>query len=85
METSFPSIQMLMSCPPTRWQTCAENSDGTVSLVSGFVLNGRSNTASDSSVGWLIARMRQSVGIPNPSGVFCFSFDPEGVKVIVGS
>jgi len=54
-----------------------------VSFVSGFVLNGRSNTASDSSVGWSITCMRQSVGIPSPSGVFCFSFDPEGVEVIV--
>jgi len=72
-----------MSCPPTRCLTRSENSDGTVSLVSGFVSKGRSNTASDSSVGWSIARTRQSVGIPSPSGVFCFSFDPEGVEVIV--
>jgi len=40
--------------------------------------------ASDSSVGWSIARIRQSMGMPSPSGVFCFSFDPEGVEVIVG-
>jgi len=53
-----------MSCPPTKWRTHSENSDGTVSLVSGFVSNGMSNTASDSSVGWLIARTR--VTILNP-------------------
>jgi len=54
-------------------------------LVLGFVSNGRSNTASDSSAGWSIAHTRQSVGMPSPSGVFCFSFDLEGVEVIVGS
>ena len=72
-----------MSCPPTRWRTHSENSDGTVSLVSGVVSKGRSSTAKDSSVGWSIAHTRQSVGMPSPSGVFCFSFDPEGVEVIV--
>ena len=74
-----------MSCPLTRWRTHSENSDGTVSLVSGFVSNRRSSTASDSSVGWSTACTCQSVGMPSPLGVFCFSFDPEGVEVIVDS
>jgi len=74
-----------MDCPLTRWQILSVNSDGTVSLSLGFVSKGRSRTASDSSVGWSIVRTCQSVGMPRPSGVFCFSFDPEGVEVIVDS
>jgi len=78
-------MRTTMSCPPTRWRTRLENLDGTVSLVSGFVSKGRSSTTNDSSVGWSIVRTHQSVGMPSPSGVFCFSFDLEGVEVIVGS
>ena len=72
-----------MDCPPARWWTLSVNSDGTVSLLSGIISNGRSSTASDSLVGCSIARMCQSLGMPNPSGVFCFPFDPEGVEVII--
>ena len=82
--TSLPSMMTAIDCPPTKWQTLAVNSAGMVSFSSGIVSNGRLSTASDSSVGWLIVQTHQLVGMPRPSGVFCFSFDPEGVKVIVG-
>ena len=78
-------IKNAIFCPPTKWQTLAVYSTSMVSFALGVVSNGRSKTASDSEVGWLIAQTLQSVGIPRPSGVFCFPFDPEGVEVIIGS